>query len=652
MKQTKSETDKNYIASMQKLDKCDDFNVHMNYSPLRESLFSWFEFDNRATVLELNAQSGALTGLFARRCKSVTAITSCEKKDIVSKRYEEQENVVVLSAEEFDKTRQGKYDYIIAYHTLSDLNENILSVWMDMLNKEGHLFIVAENRYGIKYFCGAKDPYTGICYDGINNYLHRSFDEGRCYSKKQIETLLESNKIDNYKFYYPVPDSSMPQMIFSDNYMKGTNSFERLIDYNYIDDSIVGLEHRIFGELIDGGALPFMSNSFLVDIAKGEVSDIDYAVLTTDRGEKSGCATTIHSGKIVKKRPLWKQGEDNIKRLYENTEDLINHGVPVIKAKLKEDEYGTYLSMPYCEGPALSDVIKDLIVSDKEKVFEIFDSIYNYIYTASEVIDKDECGDILSKGYLDLAPCNSFYEQDGILFYDQEFVMEKCPLKYAMFRTIKYCYASAKMMEEHISIKTMYERYGISDELIDKFEKKETEFITGLRNTEVYKPMYKWATPDYEKLYRRMKKITKLSEKSDKPYKIGYVPGVYDLFHVGHLRLFERCKERCDYLIVGVLTDELVEYYKAKRPVISYENRAAVIEGLKVVDEVIPVDFNNTDKLKAWEQLHYDCHFSGDDHVGHWDDIIEELRKRGSNMEFFSYTEGISSTAIRNKMQD
>jgi cytidyltransferase-like protein len=148
-----------------------------------------------------------------------------------------------------------------------------------------------------------------------------------------------------------------------------------------------------------------------------------------------------------------------------------------------------------------------------------------------------------------------------------------------------------------------------------------------------------------------MKKATDAAKKPEKPYKVGYVPGVYDLFHTGHLRLLERCKERCEYLIVGVLTDELVEYYKGKPPVISYENRAGVIAGLAVVDEVIPVDFTNTDKIKAWEQLHYDCHFSGDDHVGHWNDVCEELKKRGSNMEFFSYTKGISSTSIKEKLQ-
>ena len=134
-------------------------------------------------------------------------------------------------------------------------------------------------------------------------------------------------------------------------------------------------------------------------------------------------------------------------------------------------------------------------------------------------------------------------------------------------------------------------------------------------------------------------------------YRKGYVPGVFDLFHTGHLRLIERCKARCEYLVVGVLTDELVEFYKGKRPVISCEDRMNVIRGLRDVDEVIPVDFSNTDKLDAWEQLHYDCHFSGDDHVNHWNDVWEELKKRGSNMEFFSYTKGISSTEIKESMK-
>lgn len=135
--------------------------------------------------------------------------------------------------------------------------------------------------------------------------------------------------------------------------------------------------------------------------------------------------------------------------------------------------------------------------------------------------------------------------------------------------------------------------------------------------------------------------------KENKAYKVGYVPGVFDLFHIGHLNLIRRCKARCEYLIVGVLTDELVEHYKHKRPYIPFEERAEIIGELKSVDRVIPVTFENTDKMDAWKQLHFDCHFSGDDHGNDWNKVWEKLKAVGSNMEFFPYTQGTSSTMIK-----
>lgn len=133
----------------------------------------------------------------------------------------------------------------------------------------------------------------------------------------------------------------------------------------------------------------------------------------------------------------------------------------------------------------------------------------------------------------------------------------------------------------------------------------------------------------------------------NKIYKKGYVPGVYDLFHIGHLNLIRRCKARCEYLIVGVLTDELVEFYKKQKPIIPFCERAEIISALRDVDEVIAVTFENTNKIEAWKQLHYDCHFSGSDHSSDWIKIREKLRALGSDMEFFPYTEGTSSTRIK-----
>lgn len=132
-----------------------------------------------------------------------------------------------------------------------------------------------------------------------------------------------------------------------------------------------------------------------------------------------------------------------------------------------------------------------------------------------------------------------------------------------------------------------------------------------------------------------------------KPYGIGYVPGVFDLFHVGHLNLLRRSKSRCEYLIAGVLTDELVEYFKKKRPVVPYAQRAAVVGAISYVDRVVPVDFTNTYKIDAWKKYHYDCHFSGNDHGADWNEDLRQLREVGSNMEFFEYTRATSSTQIK-----
>lgn len=132
-----------------------------------------------------------------------------------------------------------------------------------------------------------------------------------------------------------------------------------------------------------------------------------------------------------------------------------------------------------------------------------------------------------------------------------------------------------------------------------------------------------------------------------KKYKIGYVPGVFDLFHIGHLNLLKKCKERCDYLIAGVLTDELVMHFKGKKPFIPYGERAAIVAAIEYVDKVVPVNFENTVKLDAWKLYRYDCHFSGNDHGDDWKVDKEQLLSVGSNMEFFQYTEGTSSTKIK-----
>lgn len=134
-----------------------------------------------------------------------------------------------------------------------------------------------------------------------------------------------------------------------------------------------------------------------------------------------------------------------------------------------------------------------------------------------------------------------------------------------------------------------------------------------------------------------------------KKYKVGYLAGVFDLFHIGHLNLIKRAKERCDYLIVGALTDELVLKFKNNLPYIPFDERKQILEAIRYVDRVVAVTEENHEKMKAWNLYHFDCLFSGDDYSGnpYWIDDQKSLQAVGSNIEYFPYTKSTSSTMIK-----
>lgn len=135
-----------------------------------------------------------------------------------------------------------------------------------------------------------------------------------------------------------------------------------------------------------------------------------------------------------------------------------------------------------------------------------------------------------------------------------------------------------------------------------------------------------------------------------KKYKIGYTTGVFDMFHIGHLNILRQAKEQCEYLIVGVSTDELVCSYKHKTPIIPYEERKAIVAACRYVDEVVAQD--DRDKMKAYDRLKFDAMFVGDDWKGNslFQEVESYLNERGSVIVYFPYTHGTSSSILREKV--
>ena len=128
---------------------------------------------------------------------------------------------------------------------------------------------------------------------------------------------------------------------------------------------------------------------------------------------------------------------------------------------------------------------------------------------------------------------------------------------------------------------------------------------------------------------------------------VGYAPGVFDLFHVGHLNLLRRAKESCDVLIAGVVSDEMAMRNKGARPVVPTEERLAIVEAIRDVDQAVVEDVPH--KLDMWEKLHFDVIVKGDD----WKDtdrgekLESDFAAVGARVVYVSYTDRTSSTMLR-----
>ena len=133
---------------------------------------------------------------------------------------------------------------------------------------------------------------------------------------------------------------------------------------------------------------------------------------------------------------------------------------------------------------------------------------------------------------------------------------------------------------------------------------------------------------------------------------VGFTDGVYDMFHVGHLNMIRNAKSKCDYLIVGVHADDIVEQYKHRRPIINEEDRREIVSAIKEVDEAV-INYTR-DKMELWNQYHFNVIFIGDDWKGteRWNNFEKILGEVGVKVEYIPYTKRISTTKIREMLAD
>lgn len=243
-----------------------------HFSPDRRNLLEWYPFRSDASLLEIGAGCGALTGLFCEKLAHVSAVELSEKRSrIIYHRYENAANLEVLAGNVMDISFSRSFDYVTLIGVLEYVKCFVAGPhpYRDMFNRisallkpGGTLLLAIENKFGLKYFAGAREDHTGRSFDGLEGYLNGGRIE--TFSKHELIRLLGDSGYSTLRFYYPYPDYKLPEEIFSDACLPEINHI--LHDAPNFDQERLGLfsEKKALVNIIREGSFDFFSNSFLV----------------------------------------------------------------------------------------------------------------------------------------------------------------------------------------------------------------------------------------------------------------------------------------------------------------------------------------------------------------------------------------------------
>ena len=254
--------------------------VFYHLTPIRKNILNWYPFKENSSVLEIGAGMGAITEVLCEKCKEVVSVElSKNRATSIATRNKDKENLEIIVANLNDiDFKDRKFDYItligvFEYAALYTSTENpyidFLNNIKKLLKEDGKLLIAIENKFGMKYFLGAPEDHTNIKYDGITGYKNDS--SVRTFGKEEIKTVLKETKLENMKFYYPLPDYKLPSIIFSDEYLPTEQTIQNYKPYYYEGTEVEFDEIDAYKEVIKNNKFDFFANSFFIECSRKEI---------------------------------------------------------------------------------------------------------------------------------------------------------------------------------------------------------------------------------------------------------------------------------------------------------------------------------------------------------------------------------------------
>lgn len=419
---------------------------------LRNNIVSWYPFQENCTILDVTTGTSAITNELGRYAKNVVAVGS---------------------QKELEKIQSQKFDYITLIGTI-EYSEEVFRMTPEELIKhlkkflkEGGKFLIAtDNKLGINILC-----------------TETKQSKGKLLGKKTIEDILENQGLINRKFYYPLPNYIVPNVIFTDKHLPDSETINRCLTF-YDSNTICALDEvKRFKKVLEEDKQEFckLANSFFIECAteRLEENNIEFVSFSNIRKPEYRIKTIIQ-GENVYKYNLDESSKKHLQNVKNNI-DILN------KSNLKTvDSYDETRIISKYQKNALT---LDRVIMRKLKAGEKAHAIDLIIKFEDELLEKLEKTDnqnnvfdkymidyqkedienlnFVKNGLWDLILKNCFYIDDQFYFYDQEWYDENVPLEFIMFRAILYFPELTKFIQSE----EIYEKLGITQKQIGLFKK-------------------------------------------------------------------------------------------------------------------------------------------------------------------------------------
>lgn len=420
-----------------------DFFENEDLKQFKSNIVKWYDFKDNSSILLLGK----------------------DLKEIVDELSVKLNNIVML--EDTESNLAEKFDYILIKDNLDDLKYA-----KKYLKDDGTILLILNNKFGVANFAGV-DNFKSICEDNP-----------KLFSKNDVENFLRKENFINYKFFYPLPNYTITNVIFSDDYLPEYNNTKLMYNNIYSKNStIVFDEVKVLKQLTKNGDFKFFANSYFVEI--NPKTDVKFASFNNIRKDEFRLCTKIYDNYVEKIQTNLKS-QNHIIKMKQNIDDLKKHGVEII-----DKEENQKIISKYVNEKTMFQVLLELINQNKiEDAYKLIQKWFNFIKSKfgsdKEIDNSADLSELnfVKNTYIDLVFENTFLINDKFVFFDQEWNITNLPLEFILYRAVNNMYIYNPEIEDKLPKETVFKKFNLSD-YVQFFEGNERTIQENISDMEI-----------------------------------------------------------------------------------------------------------------------------------------------------------------------